>query len=161
MHYKHLYCLLAAFSLFGCATHESLSISETEAGARSLPALRIEEKIREIVNQNKDWEMAQFRTYRQEDLDGDGIDDTILLTTFEHGNNWRRELFVSLSSSPITVMHIDLGGKGEREADDIEVKDRKIIVKGKKYADGDAMCCPSIPYESTFTITNGMILENK
>jgi hypothetical protein len=83
------------------------------------------------------------------------------LTTFEHGTYWRRELFVCLSSSPGVVMHLNLGGKGEREADDIDIKNRIIIVKGKKYADSDAMCCPSVPYESEFTVGNGRIMQSK
>jgi hypothetical protein len=150
-----------ALSLAGCAAHEGLSVSQDEADARAIPTLRIEEKIREIINQTKDWEMAQFRTYRQGDLDGDGIEDTVLITTFEHGNYWHRELFCCLSSSPRTVMLIDLGGKGEKEAEDMEVEDRKVIVNGKKYADGDAMCCPSLQYQSTFTVADGKLLEIK
>jgi hypothetical protein len=123
--------------------------------------LRIDEQIAEMVRTSRDWEMAQFRTYRQKDLDGDGIDDTILLTTFEHGMIWRRELFVCLSSSPQRVLHVGLGGKGERMAEDFEIKDRAIIVRGKTYTDADAMCCPSRPYESTFLIADGKIVERR
>lgn len=147
--------------LAGCSTQEPPFPSELQADSRATPVLRIDEQIAEMVRTSRDWEMAQFRTYRQKDLDGDGIDDTILLTTFEHGMIWRRELFVCLSSSPQRVLHVGLGGKGERMAEDFEIKDRAIIVRGKTYTDADAMCCPSRPYESTFLIADGKIVERR
>jgi len=105
--------------------------------------------------------MAEFRSYKQEDIDGDGVQDTVLLTTFEHGMNWRRILFVCLSSDPLNVVHREMGGKGERMAEEFEIKKREITVKGKRYADGDAMCCPSEPYESVLVVMNGDILETQ
>ena len=110
------HCLaLLASTLTGCVTREQSFPSEIEADIRAAPVLRIEEKIKDMVGATRDWEMAQFRTYKQRDIDGDGIDDTDLLTTFEHYNYWRRELFVCLSSSPRRAKHTNLGGKGERE----------------------------------------------
>jgi hypothetical protein len=156
------YCLvLLAGTLAGCATREEPFPSEIHADIREAPALSIEETIRDMVHTSRDWEQAQFRTYRQEDIDGDGIDDTVLLTTFEHGNFWRRELFVCLSSSPGRVMHMNLGGKGEREADDVDITNRTIIITGKRYAADDAMCCPSLPYESIFVVVDGNIVQKK
>jgi hypothetical protein len=131
------------------------------ADARATPVFRIEEQIAEMVRTSRDWEMAHFRSYRQEDLDGDHIDDAILLTTFEHGMIWRRELFVCLSSSPDRVMHVSLGRKGERLAEDFEIKNRTIIVRGKAYTDADPMCCPSRPYESIFLVADGKIVERR
>ncbi len=154
-------CGLAASVLAGCATHEPPFPSELQADARTLPVLRIEQQIADMVHASRDWEMARFRSYRQGDIDGDGVDDTILLTTFEHGMVWRRELFVCLTSSPQRVMHVGLGGKGERMAEDVEIKNRAIIVRGKTYTDADAMCCPSQPYESTFLVADGKIVERR
>ena|SRR6266536_3187370 len=127
------YCLvLFAGALAGCATSEEPFPSEIHADIREAPALSIEKTIRDMVHTSRDWEEVQFRTYRQRDIDGDGIDDTVLLTTFEHGNYWRRELFVCLSSSPGRVMHTNLGGKGEREADNVDITNRTIIITGKR-----------------------------
>jgi hypothetical protein len=152
----------SVLSIFvGCSTPEPPFVSEMQADARATPVLRIEEQIADMVRTSRDWEMAQFRSYKQKDLDGDGIDDTILLTTFEHGMIWRRELFICLSSSPHQVMHISLGGKGERLAEDFEIKERAIIVRGKTYTDADAMCCPSRPYESIFLVADGKIVERR
>ena len=145
----------------GCSTHEPPFPSELQAHARATPVLRVEKEIAETVRTSRDWEMAQFRSYRQQDLDGDGIDDAILLTTFEHGMIWRRELFVCLSSSPHRVMRASLGGKGERLAEAFEIKDRTIVVKGKTYTDADAMCCPSRPYESIFFVADGKIVQRQ
>lgn len=150
--------LVMASTLTGCATRERL-FSEQQGSARATPVLRIEKHIAQLVRSNGDWEMSQFRKYRQEDVDGDGSDDVFLLTTFEHGLIWRRELFVCLSSSPERVMQINLGCKGERRAEDFEIEDRVIIVRGKAYSSTDALCCPSQPYESTFLIANGRIIE--
>jgi hypothetical protein len=156
------YCLiLLAGTLAGCATSDEPFPSEIHADIREAPVLSIEETIREMVNTSRDWEQARYRTYQQRDIDGDGIDDTVLLTTFERGNYWRRELFVCLSSSPGKVMHMNLGGKGEREADDVDITNRTIIITGKRYAADDAMCCPSLPYESKFVVVDGKIVEKK
>ena len=154
-------CGLIASFIAGCATKESPFPSELQADDRAIPVLRIEQQIAEMVRASRDWEMAQFRSYRQEDIDGDGTDDTILLTTFEHGMIWRRELFVCLSSTPQRVLHMGLGGKGERMAEDFEIKDQAIIVRGKTYTDADATCCPSRPYETTFLIADGKIVESQ
>jgi hypothetical protein len=155
------FSVLLAGTLAGCATSEEPFPSEIHADMREAPALSIEETIRDMVHTSRDWEQARFRTYKQEDIDGDRIDDTILLTTFEHGNGWRRELFVCLSSSPRHVMYIDLGGKGEREADDVDITNQTIIITGKRYGPDDAMCCPSLPYQSTFVVVGGKIVEKK
>ena len=58
-------------------------------------------------------------------------------------------------------MHMNLGGKGEREADNVDITNRTIIITGKRYAADDAMCCPSLPYESTFVVVDGKIVEKK
>ena len=154
-------CVAMMSAFTGCSTHEPPLPSQLHVGARSIPLLRIEEQIGEMVRTSGDWEMAQFRSYGQQDLDGDGIDDAILLTTFEHALVWRRELFVCLTSSPVRVMHVSLGGKGERSAEDFDIKDRTIIVRGKTYTDADAMCCPSEPYETAFLVVNGRIVKRR
>ena len=113
-------CVVLLAGIFaGCAATEEPLPSEQQADVRALPVLRIEEKIREMVRRSRDWEMAEFRTYKRRDIDHDGIDDAVLLTTFEHWNGWWRELFVCLSSAPGRVMHTNLRGKGERLAEDV------------------------------------------
>jgi hypothetical protein len=157
-----LYCLVLLVSaLAGCASDEAFSPSEKQAAIREAPALSIEEKIRDMVHASRDWEQAQFRSYKQRDIDGDGVGDTVLLTTFEHGNNWHRELFVCLSSAPSRVMHVKLGGKGERMAEHVEITNREIIITGKRYVTGDAMLCPSQPYKSVFVVREGKLVEKR
>jgi hypothetical protein len=58
-------------------------------------------------------------------------------------------------------MHLNLGGKGERMAEEIDITNRTIIVRGKRYGSRDAMCCPSVPFQSVFEIVNGKIQEKK
>jgi hypothetical protein len=157
----HYLLLLFCSVLSGCVTSDQSSLSENQADLHEVTVLHIEKKIADMVHTSRDWEMSQFRTYQRKDIDGDRVADAILLTTFEHGMNWHRELFVCLSSSPQRVMHVDLGGKGDREADEVEIKDQTIIIRGKRYAAGDAMCCPSQPYESTFVVADGKIVQNQ
>lgn len=160
MSVRHYFMVLLGI-LISCAIGEESSTSEKRANVREALVLRIEKQIADMVHVSRDWEDSQFRTYQRRDIDGDGIDDAVLLTTFEHDNGWRRELFVCLSSDPGKVLHMNLGGKWERMAEEVEVKDRKIIIRGKKYVLGDAGCCPSQPYESTFFIANGKIVEKQ
>jgi hypothetical protein len=147
--------------LSGRATSEQIFPSEKQADLREITLLSIETEIADITHKSRDREMSQFRTYERKDIDGDRVDDAILLTTFEHGMNWHRELFVCLSSSPHRVMHLNLGGKGEQLAEEVEIKDQTIIIRGKKHADGDAMCCPSQPFKSTFIAADGKLLQRQ
>jgi hypothetical protein len=126
--------------LSGCATADPPSRSEQQADLREATVLNIEKKIADMVHASRDWEQSAYRTYKRQDIDGDRIDDAVLITTFEFENRWRRELFVCLSSSPSNVMHMNLGGKGEREADDVDITNQTIIITGKRYAADDAMC---------------------
>jgi|SRR5947207_2338378 len=155
------YCLvLVAVILGGCTTTEQSRSSAQTAELRAIPALHIEEEIMEMVRLTKDWEDAQFRTYKQQDIDGDGVDDTILLTTFEYDNNSRQMLFVCLSSYPQKVMSLNVGGgKGDRIAEEIDIKERTLTISGKKHTVGDAMCCPSLRYESTFAVADGKLVQ--
>jgi hypothetical protein len=132
---------------------------EDRADLREVTALHIEQRIWEMVHLTKDWEDASFRMYQQQDIDGDDVDDTILVTTFEHDNSSYQKLFVCLSSSPRKVMQLDVGCKWDRIAMELAVKDRKITIKGMKYIESDAGCCPSQPYESTFVVMDGKIVQ--
>src|ERR1043165_8087558 len=156
-------CGSLSFCLAGCSSPrpDPLVSSDHKATARATAVLRIEEQVAAAVLASGEWEMAQFRSYKQQDIDGDGIDDAILLTTFENGNVWHRELFVCLSSPSRPVMQLGMGKKGERMAENFEIKDRTIVVRGKRYADADAECCPSIAYQSVLVLTDGKIVERR
>jgi hypothetical protein len=57
-------------------------------------------------------------------------------------------------------MHVDLGGKGDGLAEEVDIKkDHTIVIRGKRYAASDAMCCPSLPYESIFVVKDGRITQ--
>jgi hypothetical protein len=156
---KNAILLLLAAMLAGCVSDKQPLSSDDKAVMRALPTLQIEAKIQDTVRNSRAWEMPQFRVYRQEDIDGDCIDDTVVLTTFEHGNTWHRELFVCLSSAPSVVMHMNMGGKGERMADGIELKDRQIIIRGKTYGASDPMSSPSVPYKEVYCVENGRLIR--
>jgi hypothetical protein len=35
----------------------------------------------------------------------------------------------------------------------------EVVVKGLKYASNDAMCCPSIPFQTTYAVQDNTIIE--
>ena len=51
--------------------------------------------------------------------------------------------------------------RNERRADELDVNELKITIKGRKIVDGDAMCCPSQPYESVFVVVDGKIVQRQ
>lgn len=153
-------CYLLIFA--GCIVAGIAAAKPSKGELREILASHIEQAIMETVRQTKDWEDVEYRVYKQEDIDGDGIDDTLLIATFEHDNNSYQRLFVCLSTSPQKLMKIDVGyGKGDRFAGKMDIKNRTIIITGKEHTTGDAMCCPSLDYKSTYVIENGKIVEKK
>ena len=161
MRLRYYFLPLLASLLAGCTTSEKSFPSERQADVREAPVLHIEKQIADMIHTSRDWEDSQFRIYQRQDIDGDRVADAVLVTTFENGNGWRRELFVCLSSDPSKVLHMDLGGKWERLAEELDVKGQEIIIRGKKYVSGDAGCCPSQPYESIFFIAHGKIVQKQ
>lgn len=123
--------------------------------------LHIEKEIADMVHTSRDWEDSEFRIYERQDMDRDGVNDTILVTTFDNDNGSFQMLFVCLSSSPQKVMKLEVGRKWDRIAEELAVKDQKITIRGEKYIDGDAGCCPSQPYESTFVVADGLIVQKQ
>lgn len=155
-----IFSLLATL-LVGCVHPQHLHSAAGQAGIREKTALTIEQRINQIVRETGDWEMSQFRVYRRADLDGDEVADTLMLTTFEQGNVWRRDMLVCLSGNSNRVMLVHLGGKGERMAEDFKVDGKRIVVKGKEYAENDPSCCPSRPYQKVYSISGDKIVETR
>jgi hypothetical protein len=154
-------CSLLCCLLAGCASSERMHSAAGQADMRQATVLSVERKIASIVRQTGDWEMSQYRSYNRSDIDGDEVSDTALLTTFERGNIWRRDLLVCLSTAPARVMLMHLGAKGKRMAETFEVEGQHIVVKGKEYAENDALCCPSLPYRAVYLVSEGKVKETK
>lgn len=136
---------------------------EKQCNLRAITALHIEQAIYKRFRPAIDSEDAYLRMYQQNDIDGDGVDDTVLIATFEdvQGNTSFQELFVCLSLSPGKVMQSEVGSKWDRTAEKLTVKNHKIIIDGEKWAKMDAGCCPSQPYESVFVVSGGKIVEQQ
>ena len=112
----------------------------------------IASKARQIGGQ----EYCQFRHYNTlDDVDGDGVDDFIVLFTVEGrgggGNDHTSFMAVWLSGRPNSPLVVETGGRGLRDPVAIEVRDRKIRLETLEYLPKDPMCCPSgkgeLPYE--------------
>ena len=153
---------MAAVLALGCTTiddHTDVIFSKGYAVPRSQPVLSIDREAHQYVRRSGYWEMPRFRKYAQGDLDDDSIDDTAMLTTYESGQYYKRVMFVACSSKPAHVMTIEIGGKGERMATNLEVAAHTIVVTGLAYATNDGMCCPSIPFREIIPLTNGVTRE--
>jgi hypothetical protein len=93
-------------------------------------------------------EFPPARQYLMHDLDGDGEQDLLLISTFglpSGGNYEQSELLVALTSDP-EVQRVTLGGRGSRIADRLFTDNGSmhVFVGLRVWARTDAMCCPSL-----------------
>lgn len=126
---------------------------------RATPVVHIDRRVFQYVAETGEREKPEARIYVQGDLDGDRIEDTVLLTIFDMAMSNNHILFVSLSSRPKHVMMRKVGGKGRQDAETIAIKSSRIVIEGKRYAPDDAMCCPSIPFQASYAIQTNAIIE--
>ena len=133
--------------------------SDEYAIDRATPVYHIDRRVFQFVRETGEREKPESRIYVQGDLDGDQIEDTALLAIFNVAMSYNQILFVSLSSRPKHVMLKKVGGKGRQDAKTLIIKDTHIVIEGKRYASDDAMCCPSIPFQTTYAIQENAIIE--
>lgn len=133
-------------------------LSDQYAIDHATPVYYIDRRVFQYVRETGDQERPESRIYFQGDLDGDKVYDTALLTAL-NPNLYDYVLFVSLSSQPKYVMHIKVGKKGARYAESLHFNNSNIVVSGKIWAPEDAMCCPSIPFQTTYAIKDNTIIE--
>ena len=155
--FLHLLMGIAVGVLVGCQSMKHneayfVLFSNEYAIGRAAPVIHIDRRVFQYVRETGERENPEARIYVQGDLDGDKVEDTALLTMFDLALSNNQVLFVCLSSRPKHVMLRKVGGKGYRDANILKIKDGRIVIEGKRYASDDAMCCPSIPFQATFTI---------
>ena len=98
-----------------------------------------------------DWhghEYCQFRRYETlSDIDGDGVDDFVVLFTVEDlqsdGNDHADFMSVFLSSRGWQPMTVRTGRRGEQDPVGVDVRDGKLYLDALVYLPDDATCCPS------------------
>lgn len=133
--------------------------SDEYAIDRATPVYHIDRRVFQFVRETGERETPESRIYVQGNLDGDQIEDTALLAMFDLAMSNNQILFVSLSSRPKHVMLRKVGGKGSQDAETLIIKDTRIVIEGIRYASDDAMCCPSIPIQTTYAVQENAIIE--
>ncbi len=108
----------------------------------------VESTIAEVARKLKGQEYCQFRRYQALfDVDGDGVDDFIVLFTVEGiggaGNDHYDFMSVFLSGRKWKPLTVKTGERGERDPVSADVRDHRIILETMVYLPSDAMCCPS------------------
>jgi hypothetical protein len=105
-------------------------------------------------------EYCQFRRYNAtDDLDGDGVDDLVVLFTVESvggGGNGHvnfMAVFLSTRKPGQPSLLAETGRRGLRDPREISVRDHRIILKTAEYSPGDPLCCPSGHGELVYVIS--------
>ena len=133
--------------------------SDEYAIDRALPVYHIDRRVFHFVRETGYRERPEKRSYHEGHFDEDRAEDTVLLATCDMGMSYQQFMFISLSSRPKHVMMKEVGGKGFQYVESVEVVNAEVVVKGLKYASNDAMCCPSIPFQTTYAVQDNTIIE--
>lgn len=117
-------------------------------------------------------EYCEFRDAASGDLDGDGRADFAVRFTIEGachedaelspgacGNNYEFFLIAYLAKSQELISPIKIGGKAVRHLKEISVRQNKVFLDALEYADGDAMCCPSMKKNAAYQVKQGRFIE--
>ena len=125
---------------------------------------RVEDAIAGKSRELNGQEYCQFRIYETlSDLDGDGIDDFVVVFTVEGagggGNNSTQYLLVLASRSGWQPVEARVGARGERTVESVEVSKGTLRLHVLKYGRGDAMCCPSRPASVRYRLAGRTLTE--
>jgi len=133
--------------------------SDEYAIDRALPVYHIDRRVFQFVRETGCRERPESRSYHEGDLDGDRAEDPVLLAMCDMGMSYHQFMFISLSSRPKQVMMKEVGGKGFQNVESVKIVNSTVVVQGLKYASNDAMCCPSIPFQTTYAVQDNTIIE--
>jgi hypothetical protein len=140
-----------------CANVLQVGVAPTCKTASRVVEDVVEAKARELNGV----EYCEFRRYARADVDGDHVDDLVMLFGVEprDGNNSFHYLAVFPSRDHWRVQIRKVGQRGERLPQDVGVADGIIKVTALEYAATDAMCCPSVTKELRFQMKQGRLKD--
>jgi len=106
-------------------------------------------------------ENIEARRYVIGDVDGDGAQDLLLVTslTSAAGNYWSHDLVLIRASSPDRPIIVHFGGKAVRSYESINMTSRGILVNALYYGDSDADCCPTVKKKVLFVLRKETLIE--
>jgi len=94
------------------------------------------------------------------DVTGDGREDLVVLFTLERGDLWVQYL-AAISSAGTPLATAEVARKGGRAVDLDRTEGTLIQLTTKKYAPGDAACCPSLLARATYALKGRHLKELK
>jgi hypothetical protein len=105
-------------------------------------------------------EFVAGRRSMRGDVTGDGREDLIVLFTLERGNLWVQYL-AAISSAGAPLATAEVARTGVRAVDLDRTVGTLIQLTTKKYAAGDATCCPSLQQRATYALRGRHLKELK
>ncbi len=99
------------------------------------------------------------------DYDGDSHPDKLIIYTYEHGPNPGDKThgifavaFLTENFQSTDVLFISGSDMAPFTLDGYSSRGRELVIRGKKYLPGDAMCCPTANTSITLTVTDGEVV---
>ena len=101
------------------------------------------------------------RRYIIGDVDGDGVNDLLLVTslTSAGGNYWSHDFVLIRARSPDQPIIAPFGGKGVRSYESISMTSSGILVNALYYGESDADCCPTVKKKVLFELRKDALIE--
>lgn len=123
----------------------------------------VESAIAEVAREWRGREYCQFRRYEAlSDLDGDGIDDFVVLFAVENlkggGNDHADFMSVFLSSRGWHPLTVRTGRRGEQDPVGVEARDGKLFLDTLVYLPNDATCCPTGRTTLVYEVRGGTLV---
>lgn len=89
-------------------------------------------------------EDIEMRRYFRGDVDGDGLTDILLATSFSppEGNFWNHDFILAFGDKTKPTTFLNFGGKGIRSFSDLSIGSSGILITALYYEAGDGLCCP-------------------
>jgi hypothetical protein len=139
----------------------------------------IEEDLKKLVALFSDGfatSYPQFQHIQFGRIFGSNLEDAVAIFNiegFDGGNDHHQYLafFKAVAPDPDNknfrpfqlVAVTQIGGRAWREFDwrNLKIGPNFVTLEGKTYGPKDAACCPSVPIQVTFQVTNGVISESR
>ena len=92
------------------------------------------------------------------DLDGDGIDESVVVLTYSSGGSGSASYLAVMSRKNGSIRNVATAALGDRvQLRSVRIDNRKLLVAGVRAGIHDAMCCPGELVEWQWTLNAGKL----